>query len=91
MDLKVLLGTCVTIFLAEIGDKTQLAVFGGTAATRKPVEIFLGACMGLIAATAIAVVLGQAAGHVVPEKLLRMAGGTLFLCIGLWMLLRSGT
>ena len=47
MDWRVLWATCVTIFLAEIGDKTQLAVFGGTAATRKPLQLFLGATPSL--------------------------------------------
>lgn len=88
MDLKILLGACTTIFLAELGDKTQLAVFGGTAATRRPLEIFLGASLGLVAATAVGVVVGQWAGHLVPAKVLRAAGGVVFVAIGLWLLLR---
>jgi putative Ca2+/H+ antiporter (TMEM165/GDT1 family) len=91
MDLKVLVATCMTIFLAEMGDKTQLAVFGGTAATRKPLEIFLGATLGLLAATAIGVVLGQVVGHVVSPRIMRIAGGALFVGIGLWLLLKPAS
>ncbi len=88
MDLRVLWAACVTIFLAEIGDKTQLAVFGGTATTGKPLEIFLGAMFGLAAATAIGVMLGQVMGTLVSPKLLRIAGGILFIGIGLWLLMK---
>lgn len=88
MDLRVLWTACATIFLAEIGDKTQLAVFGGTAATRKPLEIFVGATVGLAAATAVGVLAGQWVGQAVSPRLLRIVGGLLFVGIGVWLLLK---
>ena len=88
MDLKTLIGTCVAIFFAEMGDKTQLAVFGAAAATRRPLEVFLGATIGLSLVTLLAVVVGYLAGHLVPARWLRIVGGVLFVGIGFSLLLR---
>ena len=88
MDLKTLIGTCVAVFLAEMGDKTQLAVFGAAATTRRPLEVFLGATIGLALVTLLAVVVGYLAGHLVPARWLRVVGGVLFVGIGLSLLLR---
>ena len=90
MDLKTLIGTCVAVFFAEMGDKTQLAVFGAATATRKPLEVFLGATIGLVLVTLLAVVVGQLAGHLVPTKWLRVVGGVLFVGIGLSLLIKPG-
>ena len=59
MDWKVFLTTFGLLFLAEFGDKTQLAVITMTAQTRKPVGVFLGAVLAL----ALVTVLGVAFGH----------------------------
>ena len=88
MDLKTLIGTCVAVFLAEMGDKTQLTVFGAATATRRPLEVFLGATIGLVLVTLLAVVAGHLAGHLVPAKWLRVVGGVLFVGIGLSLLLK---
>lgn len=88
MDLKVLIGTCVAVFLAEMGDKTQLAVFGATSATRKPLEVFVGATAGLALVTFLAVLLGHVAGHLVPARALRLLGGAVFVGIGLVLLFK---
>ena len=90
MDLITVAGTCVSIMLAELGDKTQLAVFGATAATRKPVEVFVGATAGLAAVTLVGVLLGHYAGSVIPPRALRLIGGLLFVGIGLSLLIRRG-
>ena len=90
MDLKTLIGTCVAVFFAEMGDKTQLAVFGAATATRRPLEVFLGAALGLLLVTLLAVVAGDLAGHLVPAKWLRLVGGVLFVGIGLSLLIRPG-
>ena len=90
MDLRTVLGTCLAIFLAELGDKTQLAVLGAVTSTRRPLEVFLGATAGLAFVTLVAVVAGHLAGHLVPAKWLRMVGGALFVGIGLFLLIKPG-
>lgn len=88
MDIRILIGTCLAVFLAEMGDKTQLAVFSAATATRRPLEVFLGAAGGLLLVTALAVGVGHLAGHLVPVRWLRVIGGVLFVGIGLLLLSR---
>ena len=90
MDLKTLIGTCLAVFFAEMGDKTQLAVFGAATATRRPLEVFLGATIGLVLVTLLAVVVGHLAGHLVPTRWLRVVGGVLFVGVGLSLLIKPG-
>lgn len=89
MNLQTLLGTCLAIIVAEMGDKTQLAAFGATAATRRPLEVFLGAMAGFAVVTLLAVAAGRWVGEYLSPRVLRLAGGLLFMGIGLSMLLQG--
>ena len=82
MDWKVLLSTFGMIFLAELGDKTQLAVLSFVAETKSPVAVLLGASGALLVATLIAVFVGDAVIRVVSPKLLRYLSGSLFVLFG---------
>jgi putative Ca2+/H+ antiporter (TMEM165/GDT1 family) len=77
----------LTVFLAELGDKTQLAtLLFATQGRHHPVIIFLAAAGALVASTALAVALGTMAERyltMVPLKLLAGAG---FIVIGAWTL-----
>ena len=53
MDLKVLMTTFGMVFLAELGDKTQLATFGLSASAKSRLTVFAGAAAALVVATAI--------------------------------------
>lgn len=85
MDKSVFLSTFATLFLAEFGDKTQLAVVTLTGATRKPWSVFLGAACALAAVTAIGVIFGQGTARFIPERLLKRGAALLFIGIGAWM------
>ncbi len=82
MDWKLLASTFGLIFLAELGDKTQLATFGIAAGGSSRLAVFLGASLALIATTALAVLLGDAVTRVVPEVWLRRGAGVLFVVLG---------
>lgn len=89
MDLKILATVFTAVFIAELGDKTQLATF--LFAADKEVSkwtVFLGASLALIAASGIGVLAGGFISEYVNEKYLRYAAGSGFVLIGLWMLLR---
>lgn len=77
----------LTVFLAELGDKTQLAtVLFATEKAHSPLVVFCAASLALIASTGLAVFLGTYAERyltMVPLKLLAGAG---FVLIGLWTL-----
>ena len=91
MDFKLLLATFTTVFLAELGDKTQLATFAYSAgADAKRLTVFAGAALALILSTAIAVYAGGLIGRYVSPKALNLLAGAAFVAVGVWMLLRTG-
>ncbi len=87
MDWKVFLATFGTVFLAEMGDKTQLAAMTMTAETKSPLVVLAGASAALIAATVIGVAFGGLIGQWVPESIIKRAAGGAFVVIGAVMLL----
>jgi putative Ca2+/H+ antiporter (TMEM165/GDT1 family) len=76
MDWKIAVTAFSTLFLAEMGDKTQLAVITLSASSRKPFSVFAGSAAALICVTAI----GSAFGRV-----LQRIVATAFIGIGAWM------
>ncbi|ACL05790.1 protein of unknown function UPF0016 [Desulfatibacillum aliphaticivorans] len=89
-DIKILLSTFIMVFLAELGDKTQLATMGFAAESKSMVSVFIGSALALCLSSALAVLVGAwIAKHVSPNTV-RMAAGGLFVFLGLWMLVFSG-
>lgn len=90
MDYKILLTVFVSVFIAELGDKTQLATM--LFAADKEVSkwtVFLGASLALIVASAIGVAAGSVLTHYISEKQLHYVAGAGFIVIGMWTLLRA--
>ena len=75
------------VFLAELGDKTQLAILGLAADSKALGSVFLGAAAAMLLATLLAVVLGGALSTYVPAKAVHMFAGGAFVLIGVLMLL----
>ena len=90
MDFKVLLTTFAMIFLAELGDKTQLATFCFAADSKSRLAVFLGSASALVLTSLLAVVLGSVFSRLVPANHIRIGAGALFVLLGLWMLLFPG-
>ncbi len=89
MDFKIFLTIFATVFLAELGDKTQLATM--LFAADKEVSkwlVFLAASAALILASAIGVLAGQWLSQHIDEKQLSMIAGIGFIVIGVWTLWR---
>ena len=79
--------TFALIFLAELGDKTQLAVMSQSAASSSKWTIFAAGALALAASTAIGVLAGDVMRRFVPdERYMKCAGGVLFLIFGGLML-----
>lgn len=87
MDLRVLLTTFGIIFLAEMGDKTQLAAMTMSAQTKRPWAVFIGASLALAAVSAIGVLVGGVAGQYVPLEWVKRIAAGLFIVIGVLMLM----
>ena len=82
MDWKVFWVTFSTVFLAEMGDKTQLAALTMTAETKVPLTVFAGACTALCLATLLGVAFGSFISQWVPEHILKKVAGAAFIVIG---------
>lgn len=90
MDIKLLLTVTGTIFLAELGDKTQLATL--LFAARSPsalVTVFVGASVALVLASAVGVLAGGVVSQYVDPKYLSYAAGIGFIAIGIWTVWRA--
>jgi putative Ca2+/H+ antiporter (TMEM165/GDT1 family) len=86
MDLRVLLTTFGVIFLAEMGDKTQLAAMTMSAQTKRPWAVFLGASLALAAVSALGVIVGATLGNYVPLEWVKRIAAVAFIVIGVLML-----
>ena len=86
MDWRVFLATFGAIFLAEMGDKTQLAAMTMAAETKRPWTVFLGASFALACVSALGVVVGGTLGHVLPLDIIKRAAAVIFIGIGVLML-----
>jgi len=71
-----------TLFVAELGDKTQLAVFTLVTQSKAPWEVFSGSVLALTAVTLIGVLFGDAVTRYIPPSYLRLGAAFLFIGIG---------
>lgn len=92
MDLKILATVFVTVFLAELGDKTQLAtmLFAADRDVSKW-TVFAGASVALVATSALGVLAGGLLTNIISPRQLQLIAGAGFVGIGLWTLFRAGS
>lgn len=90
MDFKLLATIFTSVFIAELGDKTQLAtmLFASDKDTSK-LTVFLGASLALIVTSAIGVLAGSVISQYVSEKNLHYLAGIGFIAIGIWTLFKA--
>ena len=89
MDWRVFLTTFAVIFLAEMGDKTQLAAMTMAAQTKRPWAVFIAAALALTAVSAIGVVVGSVVGDYIPLIWVKRVAAVAFILIGVLMLLNK--
>jgi putative Ca2+/H+ antiporter (TMEM165/GDT1 family) len=92
MDWKLFASTFAAVFLAEIGDKTQLATLSLAAGAASPwprFAVFAGAALALVTTSAIAVLAGEAVSRIVSPVWLHRAAGILMLVLGALLLFRG--
>jgi len=86
MDLRVVLTTFGIIFLAEMGDKTQLAAMTMAAQTKRPWAVFIGASVALAAVSGLGVIVGGFIGDYLPLVWVKRVAALAFIVIGVLML-----
>ena len=90
MDLKIIATVFTSVFIAELGDKTQLAtmLFASDKDTSK-LMVFIGASLALVVTSAIGVLAGSVISQYVGEKTLSYLAGFGFIIIGIWTLAKA--
>jgi putative Ca2+/H+ antiporter (TMEM165/GDT1 family) len=84
MDFKLVLTTFGLVFLAELGDKTQLAAFCLSANCDSRWSVFLGSASALVVTSLIAVLLGDVVTRFVSPQHIKLGAGIFFILVGLW-------
>jgi Ca2+/H+ antiporter, TMEM165/GDT1 family len=88
MEWKTFFTAFGVLFLAELGDKTQLAVITMSADTKSPLSVFLGASLALILVSLLGVLFGSLLGQYIPTEWLQRIVAIGFIAIGALMLLK---
>lgn len=87
MDLKLLLTVFSTVFIAELGDKTQFATLLYAASpTKSKLTVFLGAALALIVASGIGVLAGSLLANYINIRYLHWIAGLGFIGVGIWVI-----
>ena len=89
MILSLLLSTFITIFIAELGDKTQLATLTMSGTSNKPLAVFLGSSTALVFASLIGALAGGSISNFLPEIILKSIASMTFFIIGIKLLVNS--
>ena len=89
MILTLLFTTFVTVFLAEMGDKTQLTTITLSSSTNKPVAVFFGSSLALILATLLGAFAGGSIANLIPDFILKLISGIVFLFLGINILAQN--
>ena len=89
MLLTLLLTTFITVFLAEMGDKTQLTTITLSSSTNKPLAVFIGSSTALILATLLGALAGNSIANLIPAFILKLLSGIVFLIIGINLIAQS--
>ena len=87
MDWKIFGTAFITLFLAELGDKTQLAIITMTAKTDSKLAVFVGASLALVVVSLLAVLFGSLLTQFIPTEWLQRIVAVAFVVIGILMLL----
>ncbi|MBQ0718652.1 MAG: TMEM165/GDT1 family protein [Gammaproteobacteria bacterium] len=90
MDLKIFLSIFATVFIAELGDKTQLAtlLFAADKDVSK-LTVFFAASAALVVASAIGVLAGSFLSAYISEKIMAYIAGIGFMLIGAYTLYQA--
>jgi putative Ca2+/H+ antiporter (TMEM165/GDT1 family) len=89
MDNRLFLTVFASVFLAEIGDKTQLATMAFASSSTSKWTVFAASATALVLATAIGVAGGALVARIVSPRVLATAAGVAFVLIGIWTIWRA--
>jgi putative Ca2+/H+ antiporter (TMEM165/GDT1 family) len=77
----------VTVFISELGDKSQLAAIALSGGSKSPQAVFLGATAALLLASFLGVIVGEGTAYFLPEHLVKVVAAVGFAVLGMRLLL----
>jgi len=86
MEWKIFASTFITIFLAEMGDKTQFAALAASSQTKSTLTVMVAVVSALSLAGVLGVLFGRYLGELLNPQTMRYVSGVLFLLVGIWVL-----
>ena len=89
MTLTLLVSTFFTVFLAELGDKTQLATVALSGTSNRPLAVFVGSASALVLASLLGALAGGSIAELIPAEYLKLLASIGFLIIGQRLLLTN--
>ena len=89
MSITIFFSIFLTIFIAELGDKTQIATLAISGSSQRPLAVFLGSSFALVVASLLGVLLGGSLAKFIPELLIELVAAAGFMLIGLNLVMTS--
>jgi len=89
MDFKLFITTFGLVFLAELGDKTQLTTLCLSANYNSKIAVFLGSAFALTVSSLLAVLFGAGLSRLLPPNYIQVGAGIFFIVIGIWILIAT--
>ncbi|MFN7824623.1 MAG: TMEM165/GDT1 family protein [Pseudobdellovibrionaceae bacterium] len=86
MDWKIFTTTFITIFLAEMGDKTQFAAMAASSQSKSTLPVLLAVILALSLAGLLGVLFGKFLGELLSPQIMKWVSGSLFIIVGIWVL-----
>ena len=87
--INIIISTFISVFLAELGDKTQIATLLLSAESGKPFQVFIGASLALISSTLVVVILGRWFSSTISKVRIKLISGVLLISLGIWYGIQS--
>lgn len=88
MDWSIFWATFVTIFVAEIGDKTQFAAMAAASQSKTVLPVLLATVLALALAGSLGVAFGSVMGRFISPEKMKVISGVLFIGMGTWIILK---
>lgn len=86
---KIFFSIFAAIFVAELGDKTQLAVIAFTAKTKSMFTVLVAATTAMFVVTLIGVLFGELLTKLIPPKYIHFIAGSIFILFGILLIIKS--
>jgi putative Ca2+/H+ antiporter (TMEM165/GDT1 family) len=87
MDWQLLGLSFITVFLSELGDKSQLAAIALGSSSQSPRAVFFGTAIALVLTSLIGVLVGEGVAAIIPTQWLKIGAGIGFTVMGVRLLL----